>query len=474
MELTIYDPTKSPLPERTRSLRHKKPCFDKWRDYDLKLNFDTKVRKRNQATPVRDESHLVELGRKRCKKVVSLRDFNQNSMNSPINGRLEKPLTLDDDLLIPKRPRCISQRKKGGLSAGNLLNNKIKLKEVTGFDKTLELSRKGLNNARNLRPKNEYGVTFVKKRRRFYEVFYGDIDPYWVVKQRIQIFWPLDEKWYFGVVKAYNLKSKRHHIKYDDHDEEWVDLQKERFKLLLYPTEIKNRISTNNPESRMKIEEEPIGSWIFCKSKKVSDRLTQTDASKTKEVSFVYSRRRLHKGKVDNLPKVVLHISLKRSLLSWLLRLPLFSAHGEVVPVWQTVRLEMALIDNFIGLRTFSFEGHLKGAVDLLCFVILRFCQKKVVRRNTEVDAERKQPSASIGIKISGLHVQTTELYLLTYKFLEFGVLEWGLIESRMRKKNCFRVKKLSVANCTHANLRKVSSGNDLLFPSWCNGSSVV
>jgi hypothetical protein len=475
MKLAFHSPAKLPLPEKTRSSRLKKPCFDKWRDYDLKFTTDTKGSKRKQPTVIRDEGHLVEHGRKRCKKVVSLKEFNQNT--SRVNGKLEKPLTLNDDLFIPKQPRCISQRKKVNSSAGNLLNsNKRELKEVTSFDSgnTIGSSRKGLNNGRNLRPKNQYRVTFVKRRRRFYEVFSGDIDPYWVVKQRIQIFWPLDEKWYFGVVKAYDLKSKRHHIEYDDQDEEWVDLQKERFKLLLYPTEIKNRISTENPELKMDIEDEPIGSWDCCKPAEASNRLPQTIVSKKKEVSLVYIRRRLHKGKVDNLPKLVWHTSFKRSLLSWLLRLPLFSVHGKLVPVWQTVCLEIAVIDNFIGLRIFSFEGHLKGAVELLCFVISRFCLKKVVRRNSEMESEKKQPCTSIGIKISGLYVQTAELYLLAYKFHEFGVLEWGLVESRMRKRNCFRVKKLAVANCTPAKLQKVSSGNDLLLPSFYDGSSEV
>ncbi|KAJ4821094.1 Enhancer of polycomb-like transcription factor protein [Rhynchospora pubera] len=469
MKLEFHGSSKSPLPEKTRSLRLKKPCFDKWKDYDLKFYTDPKVRKRKRATLVRDEGQLVEVGRKRSKKVVSLRGFDQNSENSPFNEKLEKPLILDDDLFIPKRPRCISKRKKVGPSSGYSLNNS-KMQEVSSFDegKTANFGRKDLNNGRNLRPRNQCGVSFVKLRRRFYEVFSGDIDPNWVVKQRIQIFWPLDAKWYFGVVKAYNLKSMRHFIKYDDDDEEWVDLRKERFKLLLYPTEIPNRIS----KLKMKMEDDPIGSGVFCKSAKVSDRSSQTNVSKKKGVSFVYFRRRLRNAKVDNFPKLVLHISVKSSLPCWLLRLPLFSSHGIVVPVWQPVRVEMAVIDNFIGLRIFSFEGHLKGAVDLLCFVISRFCQKKVVRRNKEVDSERKQPSSSIGIKISGLNVQTTGLYLLTYRFHEFGILEWGLIESRMRKRNCFRVKKLSVANCTYANLCKVSSGNDMLFPPLCNGSS--
>jgi hypothetical protein len=130
--------------KKPRSLRLKTPRFDKWRNYDLKFTTDTKVRKRRWATVIRDEGNLVEIVRKRCKKVVSLKEFNQNTYC--INGKLEKPLTLNDDLFIPKQPRRISQRKKANSSAGNLLtNNKRRLKEVASFDRgsITDLSRKG-------------------------------------------------------------------------------------------------------------------------------------------------------------------------------------------------------------------------------------------------------------------------------------------------------------------------------------------
>ncbi|KAK1265198.1 hypothetical protein QJS04_geneDACA023828 [Acorus gramineus] len=93
---------------------------------------------------------------------------------------------------------------------------------------------------RVLRPRRK-DKGFARKRRHFYEVCSRDMDPYWVIKQRIRVFWPLDQSWYFGLVKDYNPVTKLHHVKYDDREEEWIDLQNERFKLLLFPSELRGK-----------------------------------------------------------------------------------------------------------------------------------------------------------------------------------------------------------------------------------------
>eukprot|EP00268_Persea_americana_P022012 TRINITY_DN2187_c0_g1_i1.p1 TRINITY_DN2187_c0_g1~~TRINITY_DN2187_c0_g1_i1.p1 ORF type:complete len:1691 (+),score=369.43 TRINITY_DN2187_c0_g1_i1:296-5368(+) len=102
---------------------------------------------------------------------------------------------------------------------------------------------------RKLRPRNQQIQKgfFKRQRRHFYEVCYLDMDPYWVVNQRIKVFWPLDQSWYYGIVKAYDTVTKSHHIKYDDRDEEWINLQNERFKLLLLPDEVRGK---SYPEKR--------------------------------------------------------------------------------------------------------------------------------------------------------------------------------------------------------------------------------
>ncbi|CAN6210658.1 unnamed protein product [Urochloa humidicola] len=51
-----------------------------------------------------------------------------------------------------------------------------------------------------------------------------------VVGRRLRVYWPLDDAWYEGKVEAYDAGSRRHRVKYDDGDEEQVDLGKERFE----------------------------------------------------------------------------------------------------------------------------------------------------------------------------------------------------------------------------------------------------
>jgi hypothetical protein len=55
--------------------------------------------------------------------------------------------------------------------------------------------------------------------------------------RRIKVFWPLDNKWYYGSVKSYDPTNKLHYVRYDDRDEEWLSLQNEKFKLQLLPGE---------------------------------------------------------------------------------------------------------------------------------------------------------------------------------------------------------------------------------------------
>ncbi|XP_062194119.1 DNA mismatch repair protein MSH6-like isoform X2 [Phragmites australis] len=51
-----------------------------------------------------------------------------------------------------------------------------------------------------------------------------------VVGRRLRVYWPLDDAWYDGRVEAYDAGSCRHRVKYDDGDEEEVDLGKEKFE----------------------------------------------------------------------------------------------------------------------------------------------------------------------------------------------------------------------------------------------------
>ncbi|XP_043723970.1 uncharacterized protein LOC122670974 [Telopea speciosissima] len=107
---------------------------------------------------------------------------------------------------------------------------------------------------RVLRPRKQHKEksSLVRKRRHFYEIFSGDLDAYWVLNRRIQVFWPLDQSWYFGLVTNYDPERNLHHVKYDDRDEEWINLHNERFKLLLLPSEVPGKFGPEKSEQGCK------------------------------------------------------------------------------------------------------------------------------------------------------------------------------------------------------------------------------
>ncbi|PKU75400.1 uncharacterized protein LOC110110575 [Dendrobium catenatum] len=193
----------------------------------------------------------------------------------------------DEDNLEQNAARMLSSRFDPSCAGFSHHSRGATLKQAK--ESSLVLSRRNSNGSgverndtgRVLRPRKHGGRGFVRKRRHFYEVCSNNMDPYWVVKQRIRVFWPLDKCWYFGLVKDYDPRTKMHHVKYDDRDEEWINLQNERFKLLLFPSEVANKFSHEGSIKEAKnrdkqghkrsgndlstgglVETEPIISWL--------------------------------------------------------------------------------------------------------------------------------------------------------------------------------------------------------------------
>eukprot|EP00252_Welwitschia_mirabilis_P016904 TRINITY_DN37652_c0_g1_i1.p1 TRINITY_DN37652_c0_g1~~TRINITY_DN37652_c0_g1_i1.p1 ORF type:complete len:448 (+),score=157.67 TRINITY_DN37652_c0_g1_i1:346-1689(+) len=65
----------------------------------------------------------------------------------------------------------------------------------------------------------------------FRDYVYKDSDAEKIVGKGIQVFWPLDNAWYDGVVKSFDSKKKKHSIAYDDGDHEVLDLHKEKVRV---------------------------------------------------------------------------------------------------------------------------------------------------------------------------------------------------------------------------------------------------
>jgi len=114
---------------------------------------------------------------------------------------------------------------------------------------------------RVLRPRKQYkSKGNSRKRRHFYEILLGDVDVYWVLNRRIKIFWPLDQRWYYGLVDDYDEGNKLYHIKYDDRDVEWVNLHTERFKLLLLRSEVPGNAKGERAFAKRRSSDEQKGS----------------------------------------------------------------------------------------------------------------------------------------------------------------------------------------------------------------------
>ncbi|KAL2346816.1 hypothetical protein Fmac_000816 [Flemingia macrophylla] len=131
---------------------------------------------------------------------------------------------------------------------------------------------------RVLRPRKQYKVKrSSRKRRHFYELSLDDLDEHWMLNQRIKVFWPLDQIWYHGLVDNYDNETKRHHIKYDDREEEWINLQPERFKLLLLPSEVPGKVGKKRASRKNRSLGQQQES-LSGKDRKVTDVITEDDS----------------------------------------------------------------------------------------------------------------------------------------------------------------------------------------------------
>ena len=56
-----------------------------------------------------------------------------------------------------------------------------------------------------------------------------------LVGKKIEVWWTSDLEWYSGTLTSSNESTKKHLITYDDGDREWIDLTKDKYKILNTP-----------------------------------------------------------------------------------------------------------------------------------------------------------------------------------------------------------------------------------------------
>lgn len=69
------------------------------------------------------------------------------------------------------------------------------------------------------------------------EVRIAETDYVNVINRRIEVYWPLEDAWYTGDIKRYDAYNKLHLVFYDDGEEEWLSLERDRYRIQLAPVE---------------------------------------------------------------------------------------------------------------------------------------------------------------------------------------------------------------------------------------------
>ena len=351
----------------------------------------------------------------------------------------------------------------------------------------------------------------VTKERHFYEVCSWAFDPYWVLKRRISVFWPLDQSWYVGLVKDYNPTTMMHHVKYDERNEEWINLQGKRFKLLLLPNEFMSKFCQSKVEFEVQekdhdgtgkmmdvLESEPIISWLARSTKrfKASNMIRWSHATDDPSVikpngstddmdakfvrgmiktncydvmkfDCVYSRRQSkRKMQKDGIfhpePSDIIFKQMNKKLgfmwfypliqlfeHTWILKNFLLSHHSKLLPRWPTISMEIVFLDNTRGLKFLSLNGDLLLAVKVLSLFITIFYQ---IDCGGEVIIP-ELPLTSVGLKLSYIQGERRPLFFYVYNFLGTDDSQWLYIE-RQLKQFSVKIKVLPLSETSYAQLK--------------------
>ncbi|CAA3025371.1 histone-lysine N-methyltransferase ATX2-like [Olea europaea subsp. europaea] len=76
--------------------------------------------------------------------------------------------------------------------------------------------------------------------RKWVWLSFEGVDPKKFIGLQCKVFWPLDADWYSGRVVSYISETSRHHVKYEDGDEETLNLSNERVKFYVSSEEMQS------------------------------------------------------------------------------------------------------------------------------------------------------------------------------------------------------------------------------------------
>ncbi|CAN6460712.1 unnamed protein product [Victoria cruziana] len=121
--------------------------------------------------------------------------------------------------------------------------------------------RHGLNKSSRLERGDELdgggkGLKVASSERRWVRVNMKCVEPNAVIGRKCKVYWPLDYDWYTGSVCQFVPDRKQHHVKYDDGDDEWINLENEQIKFYLSREELTQiKLKSCTPEKAPNYDE---------------------------------------------------------------------------------------------------------------------------------------------------------------------------------------------------------------------------
>lgn len=88
-------------------------------------------------------------------------------------------------------------------------------------------------------------------KRKWIEVGITEVNPMALLEYTCKVYWPLDDKWYSGVIDQYDAKNKKHHVNYIDGQNEWLLLVEEKLKLFVSGEEMQKLHLKNKEQMRI-------------------------------------------------------------------------------------------------------------------------------------------------------------------------------------------------------------------------------
>ncbi|CAE6163740.1 unnamed protein product [Arabidopsis arenosa] len=280
----------------------------------------------SNQSPVKDDQLVVvkqrnSNSRKRKSSASNKRLGKEDKSSGDTSGRISKVSREDDEenleanaaRMLSSRfdPKCTqfpSNSVTPGSPSASRLHPLSSVKNSVNPPSDLHSSKCASDDTddRMLRPRrqNDDGKGKVRKRRHFYEILFSDVDSHWLLNKKIKVFWPLDESWYHGFVDGFDGDKNLHHVKYDDRDEEWINLQGERFKILLFPTEVPGKNQRKRRCSVSKSTQKIKGNDTSSKDEEKQKEKLEDDSCMESEPIITWLARSRHRDKSSTVKAV--------------------------------------------------------------------------------------------------------------------------------------------------------------------------